>query len=118
MVTPARPMFRRPVSPRPIGQLANCKTASFHLRYTGFELAAGCFRRPVGFGGLMGEFSIWHWLLVLVIALLLFGPKRLPEIGKGIGEGLRALKEGMKEGSAKPEAKSETKPDTKPEDKA
>jgi len=63
----------------------------------------------------MGEFSVWHWLLVLAIALLLFGPKRLPEIGKGIGEGLKALKEGMKE--AKTEAKSEPKSDNKPEEK-
>lgn len=66
-------------------------------------------------GGFMGEFSIWHWLLVLAIALLLFGPKRLPEIGKGIGEGIRALKEGMKEqgGEAKTDAKSGDKPENK-----
>jgi sec-independent protein translocase protein TatA len=33
----------------------------------------------------------------LLVALILFGPKKLPELGKGIGEGLRALKEGMKD---------------------
>jgi len=38
-----------------------------------------------------------HLLLILIVALLLFGPKKLPELGKGIGEGLRALKEGMKD---------------------
>ena len=84
---------------------------ALHLTTQG---AAGCFAQPDGVGGRMGEFSIWHWLLVLAIALLLFGPKRLPEIGKGIGEGLKALKEGMKEASA---PKSDTKPDTKPEQK-
>ena len=45
----------------------------------------------------MGEFSPWHWLLVIAIALLLFGPKKLPELGKGLAEGIRGFKEGMKE---------------------
>ena len=36
-----------------------------------------------------------HLLIIFGIALLLFGPKKLPELGKGIGEGFRALKEGM-----------------------
>lgn len=68
----------------------------------------------------MGEglFQPWHLLLILAIALLLFGPKRLPEIGKGIGDGIRALKAGMKEGEAKPEDKTDNKPDSKPENKA
>jgi len=68
----------------------------------------------------MGEglFQPMHLLLILVIALLLFGPKRLPEIGKGIGDGIRALKEGMKEQNAKAEPKQEDKTDTKPETKA
>jgi sec-independent protein translocase protein TatA len=38
-----------------------------------------------------------HLLVIFFIALLIFGPKKLPELGKGIGEGFRALKEGMKE---------------------
>jgi sec-independent protein translocase protein TatA len=45
----------------------------------------------------VGEFSPWHWLLVAGIALLLFGPKKLPELGKGLAEGIRSFKEGMKE---------------------
>ena len=45
----------------------------------------------------MGEMSIWHWLLVALIALVLFGPKKLPELGKGLAEGIRGFKEGMKE---------------------
>jgi sec-independent protein translocase protein TatA len=38
-----------------------------------------------------------HLLVILFIALLVFGPKKLPELGKGIGEGFRALKDGMKD---------------------
>jgi sec-independent protein translocase protein TatA len=46
----------------------------------------------------MGElFTPTHLLLVAIVALILFGPKRLPELGKGLGEGIRALKEGMKD---------------------
>jgi sec-independent protein translocase protein TatA len=45
----------------------------------------------------MGELSPWHWLLVAAIALLLFGPKKLPELGKGLAEGIRSFKDGMKE---------------------
>jgi len=36
-------------------------------------------------------------VVIFVIALLLFGPKKLPELGKGLGEGIKALKEGMKD---------------------
>jgi len=45
----------------------------------------------------VGEFSPWHWLLVIAIALLLFGPKKLPELGKGLAEAIRGFKDGMKE---------------------
>lgn len=50
----------------------------------------------------MGEglFQPMHLLVIFFIALLVFGPKKLPELGKGIGEGFRALKEGMKERTA------------------
>ncbi len=44
-----------------------------------------------------GLFQPMHLLVIFFIALLVFGPKKLPELGKGIGEGLRALKDGMKE---------------------
>jgi sec-independent protein translocase protein TatA len=36
-------------------------------------------------------------IIIFAIALLVFGPKKLPELGKGLGEGIRALKEGMKD---------------------
>ncbi|MFZ0477934.1 MAG: twin-arginine translocase TatA/TatE family subunit [Terriglobales bacterium] len=74
-----------------------------------------------------GLFQPMHLLIIFFIALLFFGPKKLPELGKGIGEGFRALRDGMKEGSApkaeaqteaKSEAKPEVKSEAKPEDKA
>jgi len=48
---------------------------------------------------LEGLFQPMHLLVIFFIALLVFGPKKLPELGKGIGEGIRALKDGMKENS-------------------
>jgi len=65
-----------------------------------------------------GLFQPMHLLVIFFIALLVFGPKKLPELGKGLGEGIRALKAGMKDGEAKPEDKTDTKSDTKPENKA
>lgn len=47
---------------------------------------------------LEGLFQPMHLLVIFFIALLVFGPKKLPELGKGLGEGIRALKEGMKDG--------------------
>ena len=44
-----------------------------------------------------GLFQPMHLLVIFFIALLVFGPKKLPELGKGLGDGIRALKEGMKE---------------------
>ena len=43
----------------------------------------------------MGEFSIFHWLVVLAIVLIYFGGRRIPEVMKGLGEGIRNFKEGM-----------------------
>jgi len=43
-----------------------------------------------------GLFQPMHLLIIFFIALLVFGPKKLPELGKGLGDGIRALKEGMK----------------------
>ena len=43
-----------------------------------------------------GLFQPMHLLVIFFIALLVFGPKKLPELGKGLGEGLRGFKDGMK----------------------
>ncbi len=43
----------------------------------------------------MGEFSIYHWLIVLVIVVVLFGGRKIPELMKGLGEGVRVFREGL-----------------------
>jgi sec-independent protein translocase protein TatA len=63
----------------------------------------------------MGEFSPWHWLLVIGIALLLFGPKKLPELGKGLAEGIRSFKDALKE---QPQAQASTDSSKKTETKS
>ena len=60
-------------------------------------------------GGVMGEFSLWHWLLVIAIALLLFGTSKFSAVGKGIGEGIRNFKAAMKEGGEPKKEKEEEK---------
>jgi len=60
-----------------------------------------------------GLFQPMHLLVIFFIALLVFGPRKLPELGKGLGEGIRALKEGMKDNHN--DTKAETKPEVKPE---
>jgi sec-independent protein translocase protein TatA len=48
----------------------------------------------------MGGLSIWHWLIVLVIVMLVFGTKKLRNIGQDLGGAVKGFKEGMKEGTA------------------
>jgi sec-independent protein translocase protein TatA len=48
----------------------------------------------------MGSFSIWHWLIVLVIVVLVFGTKKLGNIGKDLGSAVKGFKDGMKDGAA------------------
>lgn len=50
----------------------------------------------------MGGFSIWHWLVVLVIAVLIFGTKRLKDIGPDLGEAVRGFKKGLHGEDGKP----------------
>ena len=45
-----------------------------------------------------GLFQPMHLLVILAIALIVFGPKKLPELGKGLGEGIRGFRNAMKEG--------------------
>jgi sec-independent protein translocase protein TatA len=51
-----------------------------------------------------GLFQPMHLLVIFGIALLVFGPKKLPELGKGIGEGIRGFKSAMKAEEVKPES--------------
>jgi sec-independent protein translocase protein TatA len=57
----------------------------------------------------MGEFSPWHWLLVIAIALLLFGTTKFAAVGKGLGEGIRNFKAAMKEPEEEKKKKEEEK---------
>jgi sec-independent protein translocase protein TatA len=49
----------------------------------------------------MGSLSIWHWLIVLVIVMLIFGTKKLRNIGADLGGAVRGFKDGMREGTEK-----------------
>ncbi|MBX3182125.1 MAG: twin-arginine translocase TatA/TatE family subunit [Polyangiaceae bacterium] len=51
----------------------------------------------------MGAMSMGHWLIVALVVLLVFGPKRLGQVGSGLGEGIRNFKRGLSE----PEARSD-----------
>lgn len=48
----------------------------------------------------MGSFSIWHWLIVLLIVMLVFGTKKLRNIGEDLGSAVKGFKEGMREGTS------------------
>ena len=48
----------------------------------------------------MGSFSIWHWLIVLVVVLLIFGTKRLTSGMRELGKGIREFKKGVQEPDA------------------
>ena len=60
-----------------------------------------CFRH-LWKGVIMGEFSLTHILLVLVVVLIFFGPKRLPDLGKSMGEAIRGFKKGLKDVNSDP----------------
>jgi sec-independent protein translocase protein TatA len=52
----------------------------------------------------MGSFSIWHWLIVLLIVVMVFGTKKLKNIGSDLGGAVKGFKDGMKEGGASADA--------------
>ena len=45
----------------------------------------------------MGSFSIWHWLIVLLIVVLVFGTSKLKNLGRDLGGGIKGFKEGLKD---------------------
>ena len=49
----------------------------------------------------MGSFSIWHWLIVLLIVIMVFGTKKLKNLGSDLGGAVKGFKDGMKEGGTK-----------------
>jgi sec-independent protein translocase protein TatA len=55
----------------------------------------------------MGSFSIWHWLIVLVVVVLVFGTKKLANLGGDLGKAVKGFKEGMKPEEGQQTAKLE-----------
>jgi sec-independent protein translocase protein TatA len=58
----------------------------------------------------MGSFSIWHWLIVLVIVMLIFGTKKLRNMGTDLGGAVRGFKDGMRESSGDKSAEATMPP--------
>ena len=52
----------------------------------------------------MGSFSIWHWLIVLLIVVMVFGTKKLKNMGSDLGGAVKGFKDGMKDGSVSDDA--------------
>ncbi len=50
----------------------------------------------------MGSFSVWHWLIVLLIVVLIFGTKKLKNIGTDLGGAVKGFKDGVRDGTASP----------------
>ena len=55
----------------------------------------------------MGSFSIWHWLIVLLIVVMVFGTKKLKNMGGDLGGAVKGFKDGMREGSSSADDKPE-----------
>lgn len=67
----------------------------------------------------MGSFSIWHWLIVLVIVVLIFGTKKLGSVGKDLGDAVNQFKKGLNgEGESKPQDKLADQSQSKQNDNA
>jgi sec-independent protein translocase protein TatA len=47
----------------------------------------------------MGSFSIWHWLIVLVVVVLIFGTKKLKNVGTDLGAAVKGFKDGVRDGN-------------------
>jgi sec-independent protein translocase protein TatA len=50
----------------------------------------------------MGSFSIWHWLIVLLIVVMIFGTKKLKNMGSDLGSAVKGFKDGMRDGGTTP----------------
>jgi sec-independent protein translocase protein TatA len=48
----------------------------------------------------MGSFSIWHWLIVLLVVVMIFGTKKLRNMGSDLGGAVKGFKDGMKDGAS------------------
>jgi sec-independent protein translocase protein TatA len=58
----------------------------------------------------MGSLSIWHWLIVLLVVVMIFGTKKLRNMGSDLGGAVKGFKDGMKDGSATTESPAPPNP--------
>lgn len=58
----------------------------------------------------MGSFSIWHWLIVLLVVVVIFGTKKLRNIGSDLGGAVKGFKDGMKSGGESTETDAAAAP--------
>jgi sec-independent protein translocase protein TatA len=63
----------------------------------------------------MGGLSIWHWLIVLVVVVLVFGTKKLKNVGSDLGSAVKGFKDGMKDGGAAPDEAQQRVAQSQPE---
>jgi sec-independent protein translocase protein TatA len=66
----------------------------------------------------MGGLSLWHWLIVLVIVVLVFGTKRLKNVGQDLGEAVKGFKKGMQDDDKPAEPMQSLPPASPPQDAA
>lgn len=59
----------------------------------------------------MGGFSLWHWLVVLVIVVLVFGTKRLKNVGQDVGEAVKGFKKGIRDDEPNAQLRDERRDD-------
>jgi len=55
----------------------------------------------------MGELSLTHWIIILAIMLLFFGPSKLPQLGQSLGKAIKGFKHGLNSDGDEPEAQQE-----------
>lgn len=56
---------------------------------------------------LLTPFAPWHWVVVILVVVLLFGGKKIPELMRGVGSGIKEFKDAVKEDEKKPEDNSQ-----------
>ena len=66
----------------------------------------------------MGGLSLWHWLIVLVIVVLVFGTKRLKNVGQDLGEAVKGFKKGMQDDDAQQQRSTQALPPASPPQEA
>jgi sec-independent protein translocase protein TatA len=62
----------------------------------------------------MGGLSLWHWLIVLVIVVLVFGTKHLKNVGQDLGEAVKGFKKGMQDDDAQQQRTTQALPPASP----